>query len=171
MHIHVMNLTGPSWIYMTLPPSCHLQAANLLQASKKLPSAQDAQNVFATCSKLNSQQVSTLLHNCSLSEGEVAVNAVFAGEIIVLAQTHRDEALQNDGLEVNLEEDPNLELPFLIPQQGYSSDSIAGIPPGLQEYFEPMISAGKSQKYVRIHHMRLLVYESHSLVCRLSIPG
>jgi len=119
-----------------------LQAANLLQASKKLPSVQDAQNVFATCSKLNSQQVSTLLHNCSLSEGEVAVNPAFASELIVLAQTHRDEALQNDGLEINLEEDPNLELPFLIPQQGYSCDNIVGIPPGLQDYFEPMISAG-----------------------------
>lgn len=102
--------------------------------------------MFATCSKLNSQQVSTLLHNCSLSEGEVAVNPAFASELIVLAQAHRDEALQNDGLEINLEEDPNLELPFLIPQQGYSCDNIVGIPPGLQDYFEPMISAGEGQK-------------------------
>lgn len=103
--------------------------------------------MFATCSKLNSQQVSTLLHNCSLSEGEVAVNPAFASELIVLAQAHRDEALQNDGLEINLEEDPNLELPFLIPQQGYSCDNIVGIPPGLQDYFEPMISAGEGQKH------------------------
>lgn len=73
----------------------------------------------------------------------MAVNPVFASELVILAQSHRDEALQNDGLELNLEEDPNLELPFLIPQLGYSCDTIRGIPPGLQDYFEPMISAGE----------------------------
>ena len=78
----------------------------------------------------------------------MAVNPVFASELVILAQSHRDEALQNDGLELNLEEDPNLELPFLIPQLGYSCDTIRGIPPGLQDYFEPMISAGKTDTQV-----------------------
>ena len=78
----------------------------------------------------------------------MAVNPVFANELVILAQSHRDEALQNDGLELNLEEDPNLELPFLIPQLGYSCDTIRGIPPGLQDYFEPMISAGETDTRV-----------------------
>ena len=132
----------------------HTQAANLLQASKKPPSADEPQSVFSSCAKLNSLQINTLLHNCSLTEGEMAVNPVFASELVILARSHRDEALQNDGLEINLEEDPNLELPFLIPQLGYSCDTIRGIPPGLQDYFEPMISAGETD----IRVMQLFVH-------------
>ena len=61
----------------------------------------------------------------------------------MLAQTHTDVNLQNEGMELKLEEDPNLELPFLIPLGGYSSDSLRGIPLGLQDYLDPMISSGE----------------------------
>ena len=118
----------------------HLQAANLLHAVKKLPD--DAQSVFATCSALNSVQISTLLRHCSVAEGEHAVNAGFTEEMVRLAKVHTDEAVLSGGMELNLEEDPNLELKFHIPQHGYSSDSIWGIPPGLQDYLDPLISAG-----------------------------
>ena len=137
----------------------HTQAANLLQAAKKLP--EEAQAVFATCPKLNSRQIDTLLHHCSLSEGDMAVNQAFAKELILLAQAHTDEALKNDGMEIKLEEDPNLELPFLVPQQGYSCDTIRGMPPGLQDYLEPMISAG------RYHHSLIAAQAIHhaSMIC------
>lgn len=117
------------------------QTANLLQAVKKPP--EDAKAIFAMCSKLNSRQIRTLLRHCSISEGEAAISQAWAEELVMLAQTHTDEAQQHDGMEIALEEDPNLELPFLIPQLGYSCDSIRGLPPGLQDYLEPMISAGE----------------------------
>ena len=117
-----------------------LQAANLLQADKKLK--EDAQSVFATCSKLNSVQISTILRHCSVAEGEHAVSTGFSDEMVRLAKVHTDEQVLSTGMELNLEEDPNLELKFHIPQQGYSSDSIWGIPPGLQDYLDPFISAG-----------------------------
>ena len=118
-----------------------LQAANLLQADKKLPD--EAKSVFTTCSKLNSVQIGTILHHCSVVEGEHLVNTGFIEEMVRLAKIHTDEALLSNGMELNLEEDPNLELKFHIPQQGYASDSIWGIPPGLQDYLDPLISAGK----------------------------
>ena len=70
------------------------------------------------------------------------MNPGFSDEVIRLAKVLTDEPLLSAGMELNLEEDPNLELKFHIPQQGYSSDSIWGIPPGLQDYLDPFISAG-----------------------------
>ena len=118
-----------------------MQAGNLLQSVKKLP--EDAQNIYAVCPRLNSRQVAALLQHCSITEGETAITEGFADAIITLAQTHSDEALRNEGMEIGLEEDPNLELAFLIPQIGYYCDGFRGVPQGLQEYFDPMISAGK----------------------------
>ena len=118
-----------------------VQAAHLLQADKKL--VDKAKGVFTSCSKLNSRQMATILHHCSVAEGEHAVGVGFTDEMIRLAKVHTDEMLLNSGMELNLEEDPNLELKFHIPQQGYVSDSIWGIPPGLQDYLDPLISAGK----------------------------
>ena len=43
---------------------------------------------------------------------------------------------------MTLAEDPNLELPFLIPEQGYSCDTMRGLPMGLEEYLEKAINAG-----------------------------
>ncbi len=72
----------------------------------------------------------------------MTVNQGFVEAMIVLAEGHMDQLLQNDGMEVNLEEDPNLELPYVVPHMGYSCDSIQGLPIGLQDFLEPMISAG-----------------------------
>ena len=48
-----------------------------------------------------------------------------------------------DGQEVYLQEDPNLELPFLIPEHGYSCDTMRGVPVGLEEYLEVAITSGE----------------------------
>ena len=112
----------------------------MLQSVNSLP--EDAQTVSATCSKLNSLQVRTLIHHCSISDVELTINQGFADQLVLLAQAHVDEKYHSDGIELNLEENSNLELPFLVPQRGYSSDVIRGIPPGLHEYLDPMISSG-----------------------------
>ena len=112
-----------------------------MQADKKL--ADEAKSVFTICSKLNSVQIGAILHHCSVAEGEHTVSVGFTEEMVRLAKMHTDEALLSNGMELNLEEDPNLELKFHIPQHGYASDSIWGIPPGLQDYLDPLISAGK----------------------------
>ena len=139
-YIRVQSYSPCIIMYMYMHVVVHVQAANLLQADKKL--TEDAQCVFATCSRLNSLQISTILRHCSVAEGEHAVSAGFSEEMIRLAKVHTDDPILSNGMELNLEEDPNLELKFHIPQQGYASDSIWGIPPGLQDYLDPLISAG-----------------------------
>jgi afadin len=54
-----------------------------------------------------------------------------------------DEQIKSDGRDVHLEEDPDLQLPFLLPEDGYSCDTIRGIPNGLGEFVEPLARAGE----------------------------
>ena len=63
--------------------------------------------------------------------------------IVAVAESTSDELSQNDGYEIKLEEDIQLQLPFLLPEEGYSSDIIRGVPPGLQEFLEPLCSTGR----------------------------
>ena len=60
-----------------------------------------------------------------------------------MAENMEDEKIKSDGRDVRLEEDPDLQLPFLLPEDGYSCDTIRGIPNGLGEFIEPLARAGK----------------------------
>lgn len=86
-------------------------------------------------------QVSTLLELCLATDGEAVVTRAVVDNLIHLARS-RDEILQGDGLEVRVEEDNHPELLFHIPGEGYSGEVMSGVPSGLQEFLQPMISAG-----------------------------
>lgn len=43
---------------------------------------------------------------------------------------------------MRLEEDPELALPFLLPEDGYSCEVVRGIPAGLVEFVGPLQHAG-----------------------------
>jgi len=62
--------------------------------------------------------------------------------IVAVAESTSDELSQDDGYDIKLEEDIQLQLPFLLPEEGYSSDIIRGIPPGLQEFLDPLSDTG-----------------------------
>ena len=47
--------------------------------------------------------------------------------------------------QVRLEEDPDLHLPFLLPEDGYSCDTVRGIPNGLPEFVQQLTNAGICQ--------------------------
>jgi afadin len=53
-----------------------------------------------------------------------------------------DELARSDGREVRLEEDVELALPFLLPEDGYSCDVVRGMPVGLGELLAPLQNAG-----------------------------
>ncbi len=59
-----------------------------------------------------------------------------------VAEHTADELARSDGREVRLDEDAELQLPFLLPEDGYSCDIIRGIPSGLQEFLEVLIQTG-----------------------------
>ena len=59
-----------------------------------------------------------------------------------VAENVADELARSDGREVKLEEDVELQLPFLLPEDGYSCDVVRGVPQGLTEFLQPLQSAG-----------------------------
>ena len=56
-----------------------------------------------------------------------------------------DELTRTDGREVRLEEDPDLHLPFLLPEDGYSCDTIRGVPTGLPEFVHYLETEGEEE--------------------------
>ena len=69
--------------------------------------------------------------------------------IVAVAENTADELIRNQGQEVTLEEDPQLQLPFLLPEDRYSSEVIRGVPPGLKEFLNPLAGIGKFYKLFR----------------------
>ena len=61
---------------------------------------------------------------------------------VSVAESTADEIARSEGQEVRLEEEPDLQLPFLLPDDGYSSEKIRGVPPGLKEFLDPLITPG-----------------------------
>lgn len=59
-----------------------------------------------------------------------------------VAENVADELARSDGREVKLEEDVELQLPFLLPEDGYSCDVVRGVPQGLTEFLQPLQGAG-----------------------------
>ena len=63
--------------------------------------------------------------------------------VVAVAEHTADELIRTDGREVRLGEDEELQLPFLLPEDGYSCDIIRGVPQGLQEFLQLLIETGK----------------------------
>lgn len=63
--------------------------------------------------------------------------------MVAVAENTADELARSDGREVQLEEDPDLQLPFLLPEDGYSCDVVRSLPNGLQDFLEPLLQRGK----------------------------
>ena len=62
--------------------------------------------------------------------------------MVITAEESADEVARSNGQEIQLEEDPELLLPFLLPEDGYSCEVIRGVPPGLQGFLEPLAATG-----------------------------
>nr|XP_018669894.1 afadin isoform X2 [Ciona intestinalis] len=123
---------------LELAADCHLaritQATHLLQAPKH--SADDIAAISGTCFKLNSLQLQALLRNYQpqLSDGEKQISPELIDKVVSVAQHSADELTKSDGRDVVLNEDPDLQLPFLLPEDGYSCDVLQGVPSGLTEF-------------------------------------
>ncbi|XP_071137644.1 afadin-like isoform X5 [Mytilus edulis] len=129
---------------LELAADCHLcriiQAAHLLEAPKTI--ADDIANICSTCFKLNSLQLRELLQQYIPEPNEPPIPQNLIDQVVRVAENMEDEKIKSDGRDVRLEEDPDLQLPFLLPEDGYSCDTIRGIPNGLGEFVEPLARAG-----------------------------
>jgi afadin len=117
------------------------QAAHLLETSKTL--ADDAMAISSTCFKLNSLQLRTLLSHYQPGPGEPRVPPELVSQLVSVAMSTADEQTRTEGRAVQLQEDADLLLPFLLPEDGYSSEIIKHIPNGLGEFIDPLMHAGE----------------------------
>ncbi|XP_041106416.1 afadin-like isoform X3 [Polyodon spathula] len=129
---------------LELAADCHLsrivQATTLLTMDKY--SMQDVPNINNTCFKLNSLQLQALLQNYHCAPDEPNIPPDLMEKVVAVAENTADELARSDSREVQLEEDPDLQLPFLLPEDGYSCDVVRNIPNGFQEFLEPLCQRG-----------------------------
>ncbi|XP_044232257.1 afadin isoform X14 [Thunnus albacares] len=129
---------------LELAADCHLsrivQATTLLTMDKY--SMQDVQNIHNTCFKLNSLQLHALMTNYHCAPDEPYIPPELIDHVVAVAENTADELARSDGREVQLEEDPDLQLPFLLPEDGYSCDVVRNLPNGLQDFLEPLLQRG-----------------------------
>ncbi|XP_062379464.1 afadin [Sardina pilchardus] len=123
---------------LELAADCHLslvmQAITLL--SMNAHTMQDTKRVHEACFKLNSLQIRTLSANMPTIPPGMIDNLVSMAEITT------DNMLKREGWEIRLEVDVDLRLPFLLPEDGYTCDSMQGIPHGFRDFLEPICHKG-----------------------------
>ncbi|XP_036782358.2 afadin isoform X2 [Manis pentadactyla] len=129
---------------LELAADCHLsrvvQATTLLTMDKYAP--EDIPSINSTCFKLNSLQLQALLQNYHCAPDEPFIPMDLIENVVAVAENTADELARSDGREVQLQEDPDLQLPFLLPEDGYSCDVVRNIPNGLQEFLDPLCQRG-----------------------------
>ncbi|XP_071801654.1 uncharacterized protein [Asterias amurensis] len=119
--------------------------SKITQALKLLMAPKDSREALSTacsqCFKLNSRQLRALLENYIPSHNESQIPNEIIMKLVAVAQTTNDEP-SPDGRPVPLEEDTELRLALIVPEDGYSCEIVKGVPTGLQEFLEPLLRAG-----------------------------
>lgn len=93
--------------------------------------------------RINEELIFLLLLHISLND-KTFIYRDLIDNVVAVAENTADELIRNQGQEVTLEEDPQLQLPFLLPEDRYSCEVIRGVPPGLKEFLNPLAGIGKS---------------------------
>ncbi|XP_038865070.1 afadin-like, partial [Salvelinus namaycush] len=129
---------------LELAADCHLsriiQVTMLLTMNKC--SMHDSENIQNTCFKLNSLQLRTLMTSYLYDTNEPRIPPGVIDRVVAAAEASADELLRSEGQDLQLEEGPDLHLPFLLPEEGYSCDTVNGIPQGFREFLEPICRKG-----------------------------
>ena len=82
-------------------------------------------------------QIRALLYNYKASRDERPISADLIERAVAIAQSTVDVVASRDGRQIKLFEDTDLQLPFLLPEDGYSCDYVRGLA-------DEMLSFGKS---------------------------
>ncbi|CAN8002103.1 unnamed protein product [Ixodes hexagonus] len=130
---------------LELAADCHLariiQAAHLLQTPKG-SGPEEVASISSACFKLNSLQLRHLLECYEPCSDEAPISPSLVEGVVRVAQQTADQQAHAEGRPLRLQEDPDLQLPFLLPEDGYSCDIVRGVPPGLQEFLQPLALSG-----------------------------
>ncbi|XP_034419429.1 afadin [Cyclopterus lumpus] len=129
---------------LELAADCHLghiiQATTLLTMNKY--SMEDVKAIQNTSFKLNSLQLQTLLCGYLYAANEPHITPDLIDAVVTAAKASADNLIRSEGRDIQLEESLDLHLPFLLPEGGYSCDTVRGIPPGFREFLEPICRKG-----------------------------
>lgn len=130
---------------LELAALCHLsriiQTALFLQGAKVTPDG-DLKAFVANFYKLNSLQLRALCERYQPVSDEIMFTSEQIQNMVLIARTSTDELIIKDGRDIRLEEESDLQLPFLLPEDGYSCDIVRGIPIGLQEFVQTLVQTG-----------------------------
>uniref|UniRef100_A0A8R1XRD7 Afadin n=1 Tax=Onchocerca volvulus TaxID=6282 RepID=A0A8R1XRD7_ONCVO len=134
------------WAYqrgLELAAECHMDRINQAIILLVTPKTVDhISNLGATCYKLNSVQVRWFLEHIVLDVGEEPISNELVESIVRLAEIHADVMAVQDETSIQLEEEPQLQLPFLLPQDGYSAELIRGLSPAFAEVISGLQAQG-----------------------------
>ncbi|XP_075304789.1 afadin [Odontesthes bonariensis] len=129
---------------LELAVDCHfghiVQATTLLTMDKY--SMRDAKDIQSTCFRLNSLQLRTLLSGYLYATNEPHIPPDLIDAVVRAAEASADKLIQSEGQDIQLVESLDLHLPFLLPEGGYSCDTVRGIPQGFREFLEPLCQKG-----------------------------
>uniref|UniRef100_A0AC34Q7T9 Dilute domain-containing protein n=1 Tax=Panagrolaimus sp. JU765 TaxID=591449 RepID=A0AC34Q7T9_9BILA len=128
---------------LELAAECHLdriqQTVNLLITPKTID---QIASLGATTYKLNSLQVRYLLENYVSEVGESRATRELIEHVVSLAQGQADLMSQQDGQKIQLEENSQLFLPFVFPQDGYVVETLHGIPSDMSDFIASLQTKG-----------------------------
>jgi len=113
--------------------------AILLRSPKTL---NDLSSLAKSCNILNSAQLRAILCNYYPMPGERTLSSELVGHLVMNAASTVDAQLQEEGRSVSVEETADLNLPFLVPEDGYSCEFVSGMPAGLVEFIDKFVHAG-----------------------------
>ncbi|CAF3461693.1 unnamed protein product [Rotaria socialis] len=150
---------------LELASDCHLTKVNqiclLLQNAKR--DAHDVQQLISNNTfKLNSVQIKQILNNYVLNRNESPISPTFSQALLAAAYKQVDENLRREGVLVQLAEEPELNLPFLLPEDGYTCENLRGIPQQLFEFIEPMSRSSICRLFTNPHSLGMWTEFMHS---------
>lgn len=93
--------------------------------------------------RLNSIQLRALLERYVPGPGESPIPQEWIEFVVSGAVQVADKVFEEENTPIRLEEENDLDLPLLVPDDGYSCDLPAsGIPSGLSEYIDMLVRQG-----------------------------
>ncbi|OAF63994.1 hypothetical protein A3Q56_08301, partial [Intoshia linei] len=129
---------------MELAADCHLgliiQTCNLLQAKKS--SDEEISGIAASSFRINSQQMKSLLYMYEPLPREAKITQQNVNKLINCARRNADQSILSENRKIQLLEPKRLPLPFILPNDGYSSASLKGTPGVMMHFVHPFIQEG-----------------------------
>lgn len=119
-----------------------LQTAHLLQTRKNNPD--NITNITTTYFKLNSLQLKKLLQKYIPEPNEPPIPQQLLKNIIKIAKNITNKQIKSNEKKIYLKKNTNLQLPFLLPKNDYTYNTIKKIPKNIEKFIDPLT---KNNKY------------------------